>query len=83
MKTLIVYLAAQGDVGMGMLLSNLALVLFGSEYRTIPTSYSQTYITLGQVNLSLPRLISFGVLIVISIALFAFLKYSTNDRRSG
>ena len=64
-------------VGLGMLLSNGALVLFGSEYRTIPTSYSQTYITLGQVNLSLPRLISFGVLIVISIALFAFLKYST------
>ncbi len=30
-------------VGLGMLLSNGALVLFGSEYRTIPTSYSQTY----------------------------------------
>ena len=68
-------------VGMGMLLSNLALVLFGSEYRTIPTSYSQTYITLGQVNLSLPRLISFGVLIVISIALFAFLKYTTTGKQ--
>ena len=68
-------------VGMGMLLSNLALVLFGSEYRTIPTSYSQTYITLGPVNLSLPRLISFGVLIVISIALFAFLKYTTTGKQ--
>jgi len=68
-------------VGLGMLLSNGALVLFGSEYRTIPTSYSQTYITLGPVNLSLPRLISFGVLIVISIALFAFLKYTTTGKQ--
>lgn len=64
-------------VGLGLLLSNGALVLFGSEYRTIPTSYSQVYINLGPVTLALPRLISFGVLIVVSIALFAFLKYST------
>jgi branched-subunit amino acid ABC-type transport system permease component len=33
------------------------------------------------VNLSLPRLISFGVLIVISIALFAFLKYTTTGKQ--
>lgn len=64
-------------VGLGMLLSNGALVLFGSEFRTIPTSYGQSFISLGAVTISLPRLISFGVLIIISVALFAFLKYST------
>ena len=64
-------------VGLGLLLSNGALVLFGSEYRYIRTAYSQTYIPLGPVTIALPRLISFGVLIVITVALFAFLKYTT------
>lgn len=64
-------------VGLGLLLSNGALVIFGSEYRSIRTPYSQTYIPLGPVTMSLPRIISFGVLIVVTIALFAFLKYTT------
>lgn len=64
-------------VGLGLLLSNGALVIFGSEYRSIRTTYSQTYIPLGPVTMSLPRIISFGVLIVVTIALFAFLKYTT------
>ena len=64
-------------VGLGLLLSNGALVLFGSEYRTIPTSYAMTYINLGPVTMALPRLISFGVLLVVSVALFVFLKYTT------
>ena len=64
-------------VGLGLLLSNGALVIFGSEYRSIRTAYSQTYIPMGPVTISLPRMISFGVLIVVTIALFAFLKYTT------
>ncbi|MBQ8970411.1 MAG: branched-chain amino acid ABC transporter permease, partial [Lachnospiraceae bacterium] len=68
-------------VGLGLLLSNGALVIFGSTYYTINTSYSQTYINLGPVTMALPRLISFGVLIVISAALFAFLKYTTTGKQ--
>ncbi len=64
-------------VGLGLLLSNGALVLFGSDYRSIRTQYSQTYIPLGPVTISLPRIISFCVLVVITIALFVFLKYTT------
>ena len=64
-------------VGLGLLLSNGALVLFGSEYRSIRTTYSRTYIPIGPVTMALPRLISFGVLIVVTIALFTFLKYTT------
>ena len=64
-------------VGLGLLLSNGALVIFGSEYRSIRTANSQTYIPMGPVTISLPRMISFGVLIVVTIALFAFLKYTT------
>lgn len=68
-------------VGLGLLFSNGALVIFGSEYRSISTPYSLTNINLGVVTMPLPRLISFGVLIVISVALFAFLKYSTTGKQ--
>ncbi len=63
-------------VGLGLLFSNGALVIFGSEYKSIPTAYAQTNIALGPVSLPLPRVISFCVLIVVSVALFAFLRYS-------
>ncbi len=68
-------------VGLGLLLSNGALVIFGSTYYTINTPYSQTYINMGPVTMALPRLISFGVLVVVSIALFAFLKYTTTGKQ--
>lgn len=64
-------------VGLGLLLSNGALVIFGSTYYSIRTDYAQIYINLGPVTMALPRLISFGVLVVVTIALFTFLKYST------
>lgn len=68
-------------VGLGLLLSNGALVLFGSDYKSIRTSYSQTNIMLGPVSVALPKLISFLVLIVVTIALFSFLKYSTTGKQ--
>lgn len=52
-------------VGLGLLLTNGALVIFGSTYYKIITPYSQTYIPLGPVT----------------IALFAFLKYSTTGKQ--
>ena len=64
-------------VGIGLLLSNLALVIFGSGYLSIKTDYSSRVINLGMVNISLPRLISFIVLICITIFLFWLLKYTT------
>ena len=68
-------------VGLGLLLSNGALVLFGSDYKSIRTSYSQTTIPIGPVSVALPRLISFAVLIVVTIVLFTFLKYSTTGKQ--
>ena len=51
-------------VGLGLLLTNGALVIFGSTYYKIITPYSQTYIPLGPVTIALPRLVSFLILIV-------------------
>ena len=59
----------------------VAVVIFGSTYYKIITPYSQTYIPLGPVTIALPRLVSFLILIVVAIALFAFLKYSTTGKQ--
>lgn len=64
-------------VGLGTLLSNIALVTFGSSFRTITTSYTGDVVQLGPVTMGLPKLISFIVTIIITILLFAFLKYTT------
>lgn len=68
-------------VGLGLLLSNGALVLFGSDYKSIRTSYSQTTLQLGLVSIALPKLISFCVLIVVTIVLFIFLKNTTTGKQ--
>lgn len=61
-------------VGLGMLFQNLALTLFSADYRSIKTGYSQTSITLGELSISMPKLISFSVLLVLTAALFIFFK---------
>lgn len=67
-------------VGLGTLLQNLALVIFGSSFRTIATSYSTNTIHLGPVTVGLPKLISFIVSMVITVVLFAFLKYTNTGK---
>ncbi|MFV0412540.1 MAG: branched-chain amino acid ABC transporter permease [Oscillospiraceae bacterium] len=54
------------------------MLIFGPDYRSINTSYSGVTLNLANlVSMSLPKLISLGVLIVITIALFYFLKATT------
>lgn len=68
-------------VGMGVLLTNVAQVIFTSDFRTITTDYSSKILSFGPVTVALPKVVSFGVLIVISIVLFAFLKYTTTGKQ--
>lgn len=68
-------------VGMGILLTNGAQVIFSSDYRTITTSYSQIILSIGSVTVALPRLVSFCVLIAVSIALAFFLKYTDTGKK--
>ena len=67
-------------VGLGTLLQNLALVALGSSFRTIATSYSTNTVHLGPVTVGLPKLISFIVSMVITVVLFAFLKYTNTGK---
>ena len=68
-------------VGMGILLTNGAQVLFTSDYRTITTDYSATILSIGPVTVALSRVVSFCALIAVSIALAFFLKCTKTGKK--
>jgi branched-chain amino acid transport system permease protein len=60
-------------LGLSMILSNFALMIFKADYRTVNTSYSTSIITLSGVNISVPRLVAFCVALVIALIMYQFL----------
>ena len=68
-------------VGIGVVLSNLALVLFSANYRSVPVSYASKTIywdiKLGgqtiSLSFSVPMLVAFGIALALGAALFLFL----------
>ena len=46
-------------VGLFIALQNLALMLFKADFRTIQTSHSMATIDIGNINVSVPRLVAF------------------------
>ncbi len=68
-------------VGIGMVLSNLALLFFSANYRSVPVSYANKTIYWdlragGQtmsLSFSVPMLVAFGIALVLGSALFLFL----------
>lgn len=63
-------------VGIGMLLQNLVLISFSADFRSIETSYSKNVVKISNLFMSVPKLISFGCCIVVTIILFSIFKYS-------
>ncbi len=68
-------------VGIGLVLSNLALLAFTADYRSVPVSYAGKTIywdlKLGgqtiSLSFSVPMLVAFGITLVLGAALFLFL----------
>jgi len=68
-------------VGLGLVLSNLALLLFSANYRSVPVSYASKALywdlTLGgqpvSLSFSVPFLAAFGIAVLLGGALFLFL----------
>lgn len=56
-------------LGCAVVIDNLALALFKGDTRTIETAYSFEVIELGPMFLTVPRVVSFAVAIVLCIAL--------------
>src|ERR1700709_2198732 len=59
---------------LSLLLLNLALMLFTANYRTVHTSYSDEALHLGGLYIPVAKLIAFGVAMLLSGALWVFLR---------
>jgi branched-chain amino acid transport system permease protein len=60
-------------IGIGLVLSNLALLAFTSDYRILSTSYSSSSVALGAMRLSTPLLYCFVITAAITAVLYWFL----------
>jgi len=60
-------------LGVALVLENVALVVFGPEPTRVRSALSTATIWLGPVFLDVARLVTFGVAIVLSLALYVFL----------
>jgi branched-chain amino acid transport system permease protein len=58
---------------LSLLLTNLALLLFTADYRTLQTSYSDMAIHIGPIYIAVAKLIAFAVAMVLSAVLWVFL----------
>jgi branched-chain amino acid transport system permease protein len=60
-------------VGLGLVLSNLVMLIFTSDYRILTTSYSSSTLRLAGLSLSTPLAISFAITSAITALLYWFL----------
>ncbi|MEI7705637.1 MAG: branched-chain amino acid ABC transporter permease [Deltaproteobacteria bacterium] len=60
-------------IGIGLILSNTMMLLFTSDYRIISTSYSSGSFRLGEISVSTPLLLSFGITGLVTAILYWFL----------
>jgi branched-chain amino acid transport system permease protein len=60
-------------IGIGLVLSNTAMMLFTSDYRILSTTYSSSSVDVAGISISTPLLYSFMVTTVITVMLYWFL----------
>lgn len=60
-------------VGVAMILANAARLTFGSDYKSVYTSYSAKTFFLGNVSVSVPLLAAFGISVFITGIIFILL----------
>ena len=60
-------------IGMGLVMSNSMMLAFTSDYKILSTTYSSSSFNILGISISSPLLISFGITVVITAALYWFL----------
>ncbi|MFT3801158.1 MAG: branched-chain amino acid ABC transporter permease [Burkholderiaceae bacterium] len=63
-------------VGLLIVIENGALLAFGSQFRSVTTPYQTMALPLGQLIVSVPYLIAFGMSLVCGVALWWFMRAS-------
>lgn len=66
--------------GLGVFLSNLALVIFKGNPKTATTVYTGQSLHAGALYISVPKLISFVIAMICTLALYFFLQKSETGR---
>lgn len=61
-------------VGISFFLQNLALMIFGANYKTIPSQINNVSIPLGEFSVSIPRLLAFIIALVLILAISALMN---------
>lgn len=67
--------------GFSIVLENLALMIFGADYRMAQTSFSSKTFTFGATSLSAPRLYGLIITLVVSALLWVFLQRTEPGRQ--
>jgi branched-chain amino acid transport system permease protein len=60
-------------IGLGLIMSNAAMLAFTSDYRILTTTYSSSSVNLLGISISTPLVISFVITVAITAALYWFL----------
>ncbi|MGI6746812.1 MAG: branched-chain amino acid ABC transporter permease [Anaerovoracaceae bacterium] len=60
-------------LGLGLVLSNLALMLWDADYRSVKVSYSTAVINISELSISVPRLIAFIFALLVAVFMYSFL----------
>ena len=67
--------------GLSIVLENLALMIFGADYRMAQTSFSNATFTFGNVTLSAARFYGLIITLAISVGLWIFLQKTETGRQ--
>ncbi|GAC1336846.1 MAG: branched-chain amino acid ABC transporter permease [Myxococcales bacterium] len=60
-------------IGIGLVISNVTMMLFTSDYKILTTSYSSGSVRIGGISVSQPLAVSFAITVAITAALYWFL----------
>jgi branched-chain amino acid transport system permease protein len=60
-------------IGLGLVMSNMMMLVFTSDYRILTTSYSSSSFTIGEISISQALLVAFLITAAITAALYWFL----------
>ncbi len=67
-------------VGVGTVLTEVARLIFSSDYKSVKTSYSSSAFFLGDISFNVPMCIAFLFAVVFTLALFWFLLKTDTGR---
>lgn len=66
--------------GLGMALSNTALLIFGGLPKAVNTPYASATLRLGEIYIPVPKIISFFIAVAFTVALYLFLQRTETGR---